>query len=63
MNIEFLTAKRDGSIPENYEQVCFQGGFAYTCFNTAAAVLDFPAMAPMDQLLHRYHVNRRKMLG
>ena len=32
MNIEFLTAKRDGSIPENYEQVCFQGGFAYTCF-------------------------------
>lgn len=30
MNIEFLTAKRDGSIPENYEQVCFQGGFAYT---------------------------------
>lgn len=62
MNIEFLTAKRDGAIPKNYEQVWFQ---AHTHFSAAAAaaVLDFPAIALSDRLLHQYYVHRRRMLG
>lgn len=48
MNIEFLIVKRDGFIFENYEQVCFQGGFVYICFNIVVVVLDFLVMVFMD---------------
>lgn len=45
--MEFLTTKRDGAIPENYEQGCFWGGSAHTCCSVAAAS-GFSALAPSD---------------